>query len=332
MSKIESISYTDDLYNGLRNLLSDSQYKPYRYLHRYVGDELVDMWQDIIADLLREEGNIFTQTLGSEIVGIVVCQDRSWESDVIGHKAAEIKYLITSKKINNEDIVLDHLLEQSIEWAQRHEIHYLLCKTNCDNIQSANALEKKGFLLTDTLLDYVYDMKKDPLENITIPPLYNGVTLRHAVPDDIEALVSVAQAAFSTHFGRFHQDDRLDNKRATHVYEEWIKASCTGYADWVVVAEMNGCIAGYSVWKKPSPREKKLSKRIGHYSIGAVHPDFAGHGLFSSLTYRGMQHLSTCSDCIEGPTHINNYGVQKAYSRLAWRICDARHSFRLWLS
>jgi len=41
--------------------------------------------------------------------------------------------------------------------------------------------------------------------------------------------------------------------------------------------------------------------------------------------------LDGIADCIEGPTHVNNYPVQRGYTKLLWRICDAHHSFHKWL-
>jgi hypothetical protein len=115
------------------------------------------------------------------------------------------------------------------------------------------------------------------------------------------------------------------------MYEEWIKSSIDGYADWIIVAEYESRIAGYSVWKKPSPLEQEHGVRVGHYSIGAVHPDYFGKGVFSSVTFTGMGLFEGIADCIDGPTHINNYPVQQGYSKLSWKIRDAQHSFHKWL-
>jgi hypothetical protein len=110
-----------------------------------------------------------------------------------------------------------------------------------------------------------------------------------------------------------------------------MNSSLNGYADYFVLAEIDNRIAGLSIWKKTSALEKKLPIRLGHYSIGAIHPDFFGRKLFSILTYEGMKLLQPEVDMIEGPTHINNYAVQRGYARLGWQISDARHSFHKWL-
>ena len=45
-----------------------------------------------------------------------------------------------------------------------------------------------------------------------------------------------------------------------------------------------------------------------------------------------MGSLHGIADLIEGPTHVNNYGVQMGYLKMGWRVCsDARHSFHNWM-
>ena len=142
----------------------------------------------------------------------------------------------------------------------------------------------------------------------------------------------MAHLAFEGHFGRFHADRRLGKEVATRVYEQWLGSSLDGYADWIDVAEISGNIAGFSVWKKPSPQEVELKIRIGHYSISGIHPAYHGRGLFTALTHEGMKGMQGFADVLEGPTHINNYGVHAGYSKLNWRVgADARHSFHKWL-
>ncbi|MBX7184854.1 MAG: hypothetical protein K1Y01_06880, partial [Vicinamibacteria bacterium] len=144
-------------------------------------------------------------------------------------------------------------------------------------------------------------------------------------------LVETARRAFADHFGRFHSDPKLGPQASVKIYERWIESCLDGWTDWVVLAEVAGTIAGYTAWKRPTPREASHGIGLGHYSIGAVHPDYFGRGLFSALTLKGSSLLEGLVQRIEGPTHVNNYGVQRGYLRLGWRIEDAHHSFHKWL-
>ena len=318
--------------------LKKSQQKPNRFLlndrfcrQNFQGN-LDSFWLREISDLLLNgKGEVFIAREESEIVGIVVYTDLPWDTKVIGNKMGSLKYIILAPDSPQQQEIADQLLNQVIEWTVSRDVECLLCKTHSDDVSTVHALERKGFLLTDTLLDYVYNLQKDPLHSIPRPPLYPGCTIRLAATDDIGELMAMARAAFRDHIGRFHSDERITQCQATRVYEEWMRASCQGYADWVLVAEIGGRIAGCSIWKRPSVIEQSLGISLGHYSIGAINPDYKVHGLFSTLTYAGMELFDGIADYIEGPTHINNYPVQRGYTKLHWQICDARHSFHKWL-
>ena len=111
-----------------------------------------------------------------------------------------------------------------------------------------------------------------------------------------------------------------------------MRSSLDGYADWIHLALVAGKIAGFSIWKRPSNAESQLKLRVGHFSIAGIHPDYHGQGLFTALTFAGMESLNGSVDIVEGPTHVNNYGVQMGYAKLGWRVLsDARHSFHKWM-
>jgi hypothetical protein len=218
-----------------------------------------------------------------------------------------------------------------LDIAKNNRFEFLLCKCSTHNIGVIHALENHGFLLMDTMLDYLYDYKNPPLDALDRLQCPEGFSVRLATPNDQEELMRLSMAAFTNHFGRFHSDDHISTDQSTGVYEQWLKSSCEGWADWIIAACTGDRIAGYSVWKKPSDRELKHVIKLGHYSIGAVHPDYKKQGLFPLLTYEGMKLLVNDCAAIEGPTHVNNYGVQKGYAKLGWTIRGARHSFHKWL-
>ena len=332
MSTIDVSELPVEQIDRVKPLMERSRHKPYRYLLNEAGCDVDSFWLNELALLLEDgQGKIFTAAGGGELVGLVAYADLPWDTRVLGNRMGALKYIAAESESSRTEEIATLLLDHVVDWATARGIEFLLCKTYTDDIMTIHALEKKGFLLTDTLLDYVYDSRRYPLSAVPRPPELEGGTIRLAGEDDPEELVSVAEASFRQHFGRFHADERISNQQAARVYKEWIRSSCEGYADWILVAEIGGRIAGYSVWKRPSAEEQSLGTRVGHYSIAAIHPEHYGRGLFTSLTYAGMELLDGGADWIEGPTHVNNYAVQRAYTKLLWRICDARHSFHKWL-
>jgi len=316
----------------LKPLLGRSPQKPYRFLLSGCRDALDSLWLAELAALSKEEqGRLFVAVQGCDPVGLLAYGPLPWDTRVIGKRMAALKHIVVDPSLPRKEELLARLLREAIDCALSQDMEFLLCKTYTDDMSTIHALERRGFLLMDTLLDYVYNGRADPLQDAGRSPLSEEYAIRLAQEDDVDGLVAVARASFPAHFGRFHADERISKAQATQVYEEWIRASCNGYADWVLVATVQGRIAGYSVWKRPSALEQRAGIRLGHYSIGVVHPDYQGRGLFSALTRAGMKLFDGSADSIEGPTHVNNYPVQRAYNRLRWRIGDARHSFHKWL-
>jgi len=314
-------------------LLAASAYKPLRTLARELGAGLTDFWFRSSADLLQAPTSRgFLAARGGTPLGVLIYSDNPWETNLLGKKAAVINTFVVDGSIADREQVAQAMLDHTLQNAAENGVQFLLGKTYTDESTSIHALESRGFLLMDTIVDCTYDYRRLPLARIAPPVLAEGLTLRLATPADRDELAAVAGLAFREHFGRFHADERIGRQVATQAYEQWMRSSLDGYADWIHLALVRGKIAGFSIWKRPSTAESQLKVRVGHYSIAGIHPDHRGRGLFIALTHAGMQSLQGSADIIEGPTHINNYGAQSGYSKLGWRVCsDARHSFHKWM-
>jgi ribosomal protein S18 acetylase RimI-like enzyme len=316
----------------IESLLGASAFKPLRYLARELSDSLDDFWFRSIKDLLQpEKARGFLAIRNGEAVGIIIYSDNPWETTMMGKKAGVINHFVIAQSARRSGKVALQLLDHALQQALSSGMQFILGKAYTDDVAVIHALESRGFLLMDTVVDCYYDFRRSPLEHIVRPAISADVVLRLAVPEDRAELVLAARSAFQGHFGRFHADELIGREVATKIYEEWINSSMDGYADWIYVAEISGKIAGFSIWKRPSPLENNLQVRVGHYSISGIHPDYHGRGLFTALTYEGMKRMQEIAEIVEGPTHINNQGVQAGYAKLHWRVCgDARHSFHKW--
>lgn len=333
MSRVDIVLLPFEHIEQIRPLLSRCVFKPYRFLAKDTPEEIDDYWfSEIVLNAVRDNnGQAFIAREKETITGLAVYADLPWDSKVFARRMGAIKALVVDPAANQQDEVANSLFSHAVNWASTNRIDFLMAKTQTDDTVVIRTLERQGFQLVDTLLDYVYDARRYPLAGMMRPDPARGVNIRLAEPGDTEELVELGKLAFKTHFGRYHSDSQLPGDGVAKVYGEWARSSAAGYADWIVVAESNRELVGYSIWKKPTPYEQNMRVRMGHYSIAAVHPDYSGRGLFSALTYAGMEILKDLCDCIEGPTHINNYGVQRGYTKLNWHICDAHHSFHKWL-
>ena len=153
----------------------------------------------------------------------------------------------------------------------------------------------------DTLLDFFFDFSRTPFEKISPPQRLNGLQVRLANPEDLPELLALTETAFAKYFGRYNSDPKMPAGTGTKVYQEWVRSSFSGAADWILIAEVNDQIAGYSVWKKASALEVKHSFDIAHCNLAGIHPEFFGRGLYTALTFEGMRIAQSSRITSTGP-------------------------------
>jgi GNAT superfamily N-acetyltransferase len=315
---------------SLREPLESLPYAPLRaWPAEMPADRQADYWLDEIRSVLSSPGSAaFAARADGRTVGLAVIADQAWETRAVGRRMAGIRYLAAAGDSFARAEILERLVDEAVRHAEERGAECLVHRSYADDAPAIHTLERRGFLLVDTLLDYVYDYPREEAPpHSSLPP---DVLVRPSAPEDLDGLLEVSRRAFAVHSGRFHSDERIPRSSAVRVYEEWIRSCVEGWADWVLAAECRGAIVGYSAWKKPSEMERRHGIALGHYSIGAVTPEHSARGLFRALTLEGMRLLAGHAQRVEGPTNVTNVPVQRAYAALGWRVAGARHGFHRW--
>ena len=163
--------------------------------------------------------------------------DSPWDTKVVGEPVAVIKYLVATGE--DDSRVLDQLLDEVLRHAAGRGIHLLTCKVQPLQFAAIHALERHGFLLMDTLLDFFFDFSRTPFDKINPPQRLDGLQLRLANPEDLPELLALTETAFAKHFGRYNSDPKMPAGTGTKVYQEWVRSSFNGAADWILIAEVN---------------------------------------------------------------------------------------------
>ena len=314
----------------LKEVLPRFTHKPLPHLSYLKRDQIEGYWLDDIAqDLTNECSAAFASSAEHRINGLVLYGDSPWDTKVVGKSVAVIKYLVGAGV--DDSRVLDQLLDEVLRHAASRGIHLLTCKVQPLQFAAIHALERHGFLLMDTLLDFLFDFSLTPLQKINPPQLPDGLRLRLAKPEDLSEALALTEKAFANHFGRYNSDPRMPAGTGARVYQEWVRSSFNGAADWILVAEVNNRIIGYSVWKKASALEVKYSFDIVHCTLAATHPDFFGQGVYTTLTFEGMRMAQKFANHLDLPAHVSHFAVGRTKLKLGWKIAGVRHSFHKWL-
>ena len=283
-------------------------------------------WLDEIRrDLTDPSASAWVVRAGGGVGGLILYVDAPWDSKVVGEPVGILRHFAAASG-NGER---DQLLETAVEHTIQRGVRCLTCKVAATDNDAIHSLEKQGFLLMDSVLDFVFS--SDAAKGNKTKSSEGDPIIRPATAEDLGGAIVVAKKAFAHYFGRYHADPNVSSAVATNIYREWVQSSFHGWADWILVAEIDRQIVGFGIWKKASELEARHSLDVAHYNLAGIHPDFSGRGLYSALAADGMHRAQEFAKHLIGPVHISNYAVHRALTRLGWKSRAARHSFHKWL-
>lgn len=114
------------------------------------------------------------------------------------------------------------------EWAVENTVGLVCLLIDADLPEEAQRAEEAGFRLTDVRV---------MLATTTLP---HASSVRMHRDEDIPWLAGIARSAHR--ITRFYADPTLDDARCDDLYESWVRQSCAGWADRVLVV---GNVEGY---------------------------------------------------------------------------------------
>jgi ribosomal protein S18 acetylase RimI-like enzyme len=120
-------------------------------------------------------------------------------------------------------------------WVEANGIDCLYLRIPVDSPELVHVAEDLRFRLMDVRYELAQRLDGDKGAR-------DGRT-REATSADVDALARIAHQVHRG--GRFFADPRMPDERCADLYAEWIRASCRGWADVVLVADADGEPAGY---------------------------------------------------------------------------------------
>jgi dTDP-4-amino-4,6-dideoxy-D-galactose acyltransferase len=193
------------------------------------------------------------------------CDYLPWDSDFFGCRIGRVRSGGFSP----------NAIGRIIEWCREERIECLYLLSASDNPLTVAVAEKHGFYLVDVRLTF----------DQTLAPLRDGFVgnVRPARISDIAALRQTARQSFRS--SRFYFDPGFDTSRCDELYAVWIEQSVKGYADFVLVAELDGQPAGFvTCHLKPG--------EIGDIGLIAVDAAWQGRGLGQQLVTSALRAFS----------------------------------------
>jgi dTDP-4-amino-4,6-dideoxy-D-galactose acyltransferase len=233
----------------------------------------------------------------------------SWDSEFFGCRIARIK-----------PGILDAAAGAGIlRWCSAERIDCLYFLADPSSAASLSWAEDNGFRLLDIRTTLHCDL---PAVLAAGPGPGGPALVAPCNPGQLPALRRIAR--LSHRDSRFFWDPHLRAK-SDELFETWIAKSCEGYADMVLVAELDGAAAGYITLHYSSAQDST----IGLFAVG---PEARGRGVGIQLVRGGLEWLrSQGASGSRVVTQGRNLGALKLYQRAGFRVESLQLWYHLWL-
>jgi GNAT superfamily N-acetyltransferase len=211
-------------------------------------------------------------------------------------------------------------LKDALRFCRENAVQMLVARCASDDLPAAQAMERAGGRLMDTLVYYLRILDRP------FPEQERSAPVRLLQPGDTPGVCRVAAECFRGYIGHYHADPLLDRAKCDEVYVSWAERSCLDHsvASTVLVAEDGERIAGFLTILKRSPEEQEII-------LNGVDPAVQRHGIYRALVLAAMSHARTSgAKRLTVSTQLINTAVQRAWTRLGFESSRSYYTFHLW--
>jgi len=147
-----------------------------------------------------------------------------------------------------------------LQFARSTDLDLLIVRCPVEAVAAAQALERSGAFLTDTLVYY-----RGPTSGFVLSAAPSP-SVRLCQEADRESLQATARASFAGFFGHYHADPRLDPIAATEGYVEWASSALADAASVVLVSETDDVC-------RASSRRESSTRKTWEIVLNGVRPN-----------------------------------------------------------
>jgi len=208
-------------------------------------------------------------------------------------------------------------LQRILSQAQADGYAHLIFRAAVDDAHAIWAAESVGLKLMDVGIDSTFSFDR------TAIPEAPSVTIRELRTNDISHLSELAAEAFT--LSRFSADPFFSDEQVKEFHRTWARNLCTGLAQAVLVAEVDGSIAGFI-----SCAVKGTDGRI---PLVGVDGRFRGKGVGQALVTAALRWFRD-SDCkiVDVKTQAHNYRALALYHRAGFVVSKSELTFSVTLN
>jgi dTDP-4-amino-4,6-dideoxy-D-galactose acyltransferase len=242
-----------------------------------------------------------------------ICEFLPWDSEFFGIRIAKVKSTLLN---------LDQFLEV-LDWCSNNQIECLYCLFDSQNLDTIRLAERFNLNLHDIRVTLENKNLDKFTEHASNTERKSSITIRQSLVEDIPVLINIGRSSFRQ--TRFYSDKNFSRDSCDALYETWIKQSCQGYANIVLVAVIDNLPAGFiSCHLDGEP----LNGRIG---LLAVDSQFQGTGIGNLLINRALNWFANHRvDQVSVVTQGSNITAQRLYQRCGFRTSSVQLWYHKW--
>lgn len=253
-----------------------------------------------MADGLSGASDTYTLLLGKggAVTGVLQLEVLAFDTELFGAPSARLNVL----RAEDEAGYVALLGACQVECARRG-VRHVVRRMQVGQFAETWALEGAGYRLVDVSLLFERD---------AAPPAAVDAAVRLVRPGEDDALAQRFAEVFT--LTRFAVDPFVSTAAAAELHRRWIKNSCNGRADAVLVAELNGQLAGFVTCRVDAATE------TGGIELIAVDSAHRGLGAGRKLMTGAQQWFASRVKRVQVRTQANNALAVGLYQACGFRV------------
>jgi ribosomal protein S18 acetylase RimI-like enzyme len=251
---------------------------------------------------------------------MTACHLLEWDTAFFGKRIATV----------DGDYLTPQILAEIDGWCERQRVDCLYFLARADDSRTAELATQGGFRQVDVRIrldkrlvrpvEFLESGKGRALPDDGVPERWG---IRPALARDEDRLAAMARVSHTD--SRFFFDPGFSRASCEALYERWIRESCHGYADIVLVAETDFDVGGYVTCHLEEGPEKA---RIG---LLAVAGEARGNGLAQALLRHALTWFQGKGcDVVTVVTQARNVAAQRLYQRTGFLTASVGLWYHRW--
>lgn len=226
-----------------------------------------------------------------------VCEVLAWDTNFFGIRIARVR----------ADALTTERLQSIEDFCQQNQVRCLYFLSTIQEPGTARLAEEYGFQWVDIRLTFEIKTPTNPVSGAAISS-QNSVRIRPVKNEDVAGLVEISNNSYVD--SRFYFDRNFPRERAAALYQTWIKVSCEGWANAVLIAEKDGLPAGY-ITCHIDPAQK-----TGNIGLVGVSSQAQGLGIGKALVFSALEWFTGQGIAqVTVVTQGRNVAAQRLYQR-----------------